>query len=96
MYIVQVEQDVTDYDRWKAVFDSDPLGRRNSGVQRHTVARAQDDDRHMIIDLQVATAAQAQTMVDGLHRLWQRVEGDVIEKGATARVYEVAEVVDPE
>ena len=96
MYIVQIEQDVPDYDRWKEVFDSDPLGRKQAGVQRHTVARAEDNDRHLIIDLELATADQARAMVEALYKLWGRVEGDVIEKGATARVYEVAEVVDPE
>ena len=93
MYIVQIDQEVSDYDRWKAVFDSDPIGRKQSGVHRHRIARA-DDGRRMIIDLELDTREQADAVVGSLHKLWGRVEGDLIERGARAEVYEVTETVD--
>ena len=33
MFIVRIEHPMQDYGRWKAVFDSDPLGRQKSGVR---------------------------------------------------------------
>jgi hypothetical protein len=93
MYLVRIDQEVSDYDRWKAVFDADPLGRQQSGVLRHRIARA-DDGRHVAIDLELDARERADAMVASLHRLWGRVEGDVIEKGARAQVYEVVETAE--
>jgi hypothetical protein len=38
MHILHVEHDASpDYDTWKQAFDSDPLGRQQSGVRRYWV-----------------------------------------------------------
>jgi hypothetical protein len=42
MHVLRIEHDVAGYDAWKSMFDSDPLGRAQSGVQgtRSSVFRA--------------------------------------------------------
>jgi hypothetical protein len=88
--IVHVEHPVLDYDRWKAGFDSDPVGREKSGVRRYRVLRAADDPNFVVIDLEVDKADDAERMVASLHALWQRVDGVLI-SGPRARIFEVAE-----
>jgi hypothetical protein len=42
MHIVQIEHPVADFDAWKKVFDSDPLGPREVGrapIPDHTTGR---------------------------------------------------------
>ena len=43
MPTLMVTHAVRDYDVWKQMFDSDPLGREASGVRGHRVMRASDD-----------------------------------------------------
>ena len=39
MTIVRIELTVSDFDGWKKAFDSDPVGRKKSGVRRYRVLR---------------------------------------------------------
>jgi hypothetical protein len=52
MYILWIEHPVSDYDAWKAAFDSDPIGRECSGVRRYRILRATDDPNYVMIDLE--------------------------------------------
>jgi len=93
MFVVHIEHPVLDYDRWKAGFDSDPVGRAQAGVRRHRVLRSADDPDVVVIDLELDTEAAARRMLESLHVLWGRVEGVLI-TGPQGRVLEVVETVD--
>jgi len=67
-----------DFNGWKNAFDSDPIGRRKSGVKRYRVYRPADDPNYVIIDLEFDTLNDAQTMLTALRKLWNKVEGTVI------------------
>ena len=90
MTIIHIENTVRDYDAWKAMFDTDPLDRKNSGVRRYTIARAADNPDAVVIDLELETTEQAQTMLASLHEMWQRL-GDVFVDAPTGRIFDVAE-----
>jgi hypothetical protein len=57
MYMLRIEHPVADYERWKQVFDSDPVGREKSGVRRYQILRPIDDPRYVMIDLEFDTAS---------------------------------------
>ncbi len=78
MYILRIEHPVPDFDGWKKVFDSDPVGRKKSGVRRYRVLRPTNDAKYVMIDLEFDTIGLAETMLDALRVLWGRVEGKVM------------------
>jgi len=39
MYVLRIEHPVPDYARWKKTFESDPVGRKKSGVRRYQILR---------------------------------------------------------
>jgi hypothetical protein len=88
MHVLRIAHDVPDYDGWKDVFDSDPLGRDASGVAGHRIARAADDPNHVLIDLDFADAAAAEAFAERLRELWTRVD---VMQNPTAQVVEVVE-----
>ena len=93
MHILRVEHAVPDFAAWKKAFDSDPMGRQRSGVQRYRILRPVDDARYVMIDLEFDTLAQAEAMIGALRQLWGRVEGTIIEK-PRARIVAVAESIE--
>lgn len=88
MVILHIEHAVADYDRWKAAFDGDPVGRRTGGVRRYRIARAVDDPDHVVIDLEFDSAGEAEAFLGGLRQLWGRVD---VMRDPVARVLEEAE-----
>ena len=71
MPTVQIEHAIKDFGMWKTAFDRDPIDRRGLGVRRHRVSRPVDDPAYVIVDLEVATVAQAEACVAALHELWR-------------------------
>lgn len=90
MTIVHIEHPVLDYDRWKAAFDSDPVGRQKSGVRRYRIVRAVDDPNLVMIDLELDTMSEAESMLASLQELWGRIEGVLIQS-PKGRIFDVAE-----
>ena len=90
MHILRIEHPVPNFDAWKKAFDSDPLGREQSGVRRYRVLRAVDDPNYVMIDLEFDSLSQAEALRAALSAMWGRVEGDIIEK-PRARIVEVVE-----
>lgn len=93
MFVVHIEHPVLDYDRWKAAFDSDPIGRKRAGVRRHRVMRAAGDPNAVVIDLELDTEEAANAMLGSVRKLWRRIEG-VLVTAPQGLVYEVVETVD--
>ena len=92
MHIVRIEHPVPNFAAWKKVFDSDPLGRQQSGVRRYRVLRPVDDPGYVMVDLEFDTLVQAEATLERLRQLWGRVEGTIISK-PQGRLVEVAESV---
>ncbi len=52
MPTLQIEHPVPNFDGWKKVFDSDPVGRPQAGVISYRICRKVDDPNYVIIDLE--------------------------------------------
>lgn len=90
MYILRIEHPIFNYEDWKRAFDSDPVNREKSGVRRHQLLRPIDDEKYVIIDLELDTANQAEALLAALRVLWGRVEGTIM-MNAQVRIVEVLE-----
>ena len=72
--ILRIEHPVTDFERWRRAFDSDPAGRELGGVRRYRIMRSSEDHRLVMIDLEFDSPEQAQEFLVRLRALWTRVE----------------------
>jgi hypothetical protein len=90
MYVLRIEHRVRDYQGWKQVFDSDPVGREQAGVLSYRVLRPVDDPEYVMIDLEFEREEQAAGLLASLRTIWSRVEGDIM-FDPMARITEVAE-----
>jgi hypothetical protein len=68
--MVHIEHTVADYERWKAAFDSDPVGRQQGGVRRYRVLRPLDDRDRVAIELEFDDRATATGFGERLAALW--------------------------
>ncbi len=78
MYTVQIEHPVRDFDGWKAAFDRDPAQREASGVRRYRVFQPVGDVHIVAVDLDFDSQEGAETFVNAMRAIWQRVEGTVM------------------
>ena len=78
MTILRIEHAVSDFDTWKAAFDSDPAGRRQTGVRRYRIMRPVDDPHYVMIDLEFDSTTGAEALLDGMRQVWRRVDGTLI------------------
>jgi hypothetical protein len=74
MHILRIEHPVPNFDAWKEAFDSDPIGRRRSGVRRYRVLRPTDDPNYVMVDLEFDSASEAEAVHAALRELWGRVD----------------------
>ena len=70
MHILRIEHPVPDYDAWKEAFDSDPIGRQQSGVRRYRILRPTDDPNYVMVDLDFDSASEAEAVHSALRELW--------------------------
>ena len=78
MIILRIEHSVPNYEGWKAAFDSDPVNRKQSGVQRYSILRSLDDPNHVMIDLEFNTRAEAEALLAAMRQIWTRIQGTII------------------
>jgi hypothetical protein len=90
MYILRIEHPVLDFDGWKKAFDSDPVGRKKSGVRRYRVLRPIDDANYVLIDLEFDKVNQAEALLDAMRVVWGRVQGKIV-MNPQARIVEAVE-----
>ena len=59
MAIMLMNFEVDDYDTWKAMFDDDPVGRRENGATGHVVSRAIDNPNEAFVRVEFPSVEQA-------------------------------------
>lgn len=90
MVILRIEHPVPDYEGWKKAFDSDPVGRKKSGVRRYRIMRAVDDPKYVMIDLEFDTTKEAEALLAAMRVVWGRVQGTVM-SDPQARIVEAVD-----
>lgn len=78
MVILQIEHFVPSFEGWKQAFDSDPVGRKRSGVRSYRIMRPVDDPNYAMIELEFDTVHEAEALLDALRTVWSRVQGTVM------------------
>lgn len=91
MYILKIEHAVLNFDGWKKAFDSDPIGRRKSGVKTYRVMRSRDNTNHVMVDLEFESATQAEALHAGRRTVWDSPQGKAI-KNPKAVIAELVEM----
>jgi hypothetical protein len=86
--ILRIEHPVPDFERWKQAFDSDPVGRAQSGVRRYRILRSVDDPSYIMIDLELDDSDAAAALLARLRKLWSGVD---VMRDPRARIAEVVE-----
>jgi hypothetical protein len=94
MFVLHVQHEVESYERWREIFDKDPLDRAGSGSRRYRVMRPASDEKFVIVDLEFDDRKQAESFGKRLNALWDRMEfeqEDRLLHDPRVRVYEVVE-----
>ena len=92
MYTLQIEHDITDFARWKAAFDRDPVNRAASGVTAHRISRPVDDPQYVVVELDFERRAQAEALLANLRaNVWTSTAAAPALRGAPkSRILESA------
>jgi hypothetical protein len=78
MYVLNSWYTVPDYEAWKKVFDSDPLGREASGVRSYRIERLVGDEQTVIGHLEFDSLDEAQSFAGRLQAVWNSLGGEVM------------------
>ena len=71
MTILMIDYHVEDFNRWKAVFDSDPMDRTSHGVVKHWIYRDPDDLNHHVLGMEFVGAEQTKAFREALAPMWE-------------------------
>ena len=93
-FVVRIEHPVGNFEAWKKAFDSDPVGRRTSGVRRYRILRPGDDPKFVMIDLEFDQAAEAENFRTAMLKLWDGVEAQRVLRDPRMRIVEIVESRD--
>jgi hypothetical protein len=88
--VLRIEHSVPDYERWKQVFDSAPVGRKRMGVRRYEVLRAVDDPHYVMIDLEFDGRREAEGLLAAMREIWER-PGHAFSANQRARIGDMVE-----
>jgi hypothetical protein len=71
MWMLLIEYKVDEYASWKAMFDQDPMGRREHGVTRYRILRDPHDSNHLMVSLEFSSAEEANNFRKTLQPVWE-------------------------
>ena len=96
MYTLHIEHPVGDFTTWKAAFERDPIGRKQSGVRRYRVFRPVDDPKYVMVDLDFEATEEAEAFLASLRNVWSRVDlsPGLAREGGAAKVSPVTRIVE--
>ena len=80
-----------DFDEWKRIFDSDPVGRAQGDVKGHAISRGVDDPNDIFVRLEFASVEEAKSFRD---RLLDSGALDPVDVRTPPTVVEVVETKD--
>jgi hypothetical protein len=66
MPVLHIEHAITDLAVWKSAFDRFAGARAAAGVHAHRITQPVDDDRYIVVDLDVPDVAAAERFLDQL------------------------------
>jgi hypothetical protein len=72
------------------MFDSDPIGRKKSGVKSYKIFRPVEDQNFVIIDLEFDNLDHAKSVLESLKKVWSNIDGKVVFSPQT-KILNVAE-----
>ncbi|MBX3241368.1 MAG: hypothetical protein KIT80_17795 [Chitinophagaceae bacterium] len=78
MTTLRIEHKISNYNGWKMAFDSDPINRKKSGVNRYRIYRPMDNPDFVIIELDFDNIEQAQATQTSLKQIFPNIEGKLI------------------
>jgi hypothetical protein len=87
MAFILMRGDVGDYDAWKPMFDSDPVGRRQA-AKGHRILRSVENPSEVFIQLEFASSDDAKAFRERL------IASGVLDRMAVKTEPTVAEIVD--
>jgi len=90
MYMLSIEHPVPSYEKWKAAFDSDPVGREKMRVRRYQILRPMDNPNYVMIQLEFDSANDAEALLNAMRAVWSRVEGTIM-MNPKSQIVEVVE-----
>lgn len=71
MATLRIEHEIHDYESWQEAFDSFAGARTKAGVRSFAVRQPMDDPKYLMLDLEFATAGQAEAFANFLHeQVW--------------------------
>lgn len=90
MFTLQIEHGIKDFDMWLGAYGADPLGRAASGVLAERVYRPVEDDHYVVLDLDFATAGEAERFLGRLRsQVWSMpAASPALAGGPTTRIVE--------
>lgn len=91
MNILRIEHAVDSFEKWKQLFENDPIGRKAAGVKRYRILRPVDDPNYVMIDLEFDSADEAERMHGALKDLWAGIDVLRDPKARNAEVIEAGE-----
>ncbi len=92
--IVRIEHGIQSFDAWKRAFDSDPLGRQNSGVRRYRILRPTGDPNYVMIDLEFDSSSKAQAFHLELNNFFGSAQAQKVMNNPRVRVVEAVESME--
>jgi len=87
--ILRVEHTVSNFDDWKKTFDTDPIGRKKSGMRRYRIMRQLDNTSFVMLDLEFDGQEEAEAYAAKLRNLWVSAQGQKLMQ------YPQLRIVDP-
>ncbi len=93
MVILQIEHSVPSFEGWKKAFDSDPVGRQQSGVRRYRILRPVDDPHFAMIELEFDSIEEAEALLAALHKVWSGLNGTIMQN-PHYRIVEMVETIE--
>jgi quinol monooxygenase YgiN len=92
MIILHIEHPIRDFATWKKAFESDPAGRKRSGVRRYQILRPVDDPNYVMIDLDFESTTTAEAFLATMREVWQSAAAAPALAGSPqTRIVEVVE-----
>ena len=67
MATLRIEHAIYDYASWREAFDGFAEARTNAGVRSFAIRQPRDDPKYLMLDLEFATAGQAEAFASFLH-----------------------------